>query len=413
MTELYRVVGGAVHHSDPLHVGNFFPNKLRHHRGVMQRRQDLILYLANLHAAAVETGMPLGMIHIPMRLMSLRAWCQDYRVILDAFFNVEQLGFNLGDGDFEISTLTPKNVTNGKRAASNAAKELVYEVPERPENGSISKVYIQQQNREAILTRLTNTSRLDLKAPVEWLLKQSEVNFHFERAGKLQQRDTSIWPVRGVETWPSWLREMLFGEGVDIDSAYTQYLVGRLRDAYKGRETLLETMFPDILRSLTDKKAWRIELCEGVLGLEPTEENIGVVKRLCMSLANGSRISPAILLGNRSFSVTADIVIQSTEDIRPENLIRIGERLQSIAKQYVNARKMICTSSMRTRATRENQKRVFSSYFEWEREARYAIWEQCDRHGIMVHDGIDGIPTEYLDRMPQIMETLNIRLTRG
>lgn len=413
MTTLYRVAGGNVHHSDPLHVGNFFPDKLRHHRAVMQRRQDLILYLANLHASAVGSGMPLGMIHIPMRLMSLRDWVQDYRIVLDAFFEIEQLGYNLGDGEFEISILVPKSVTNGKRAASKAAAGMKYVVPNRPETGSISKVYVQQQNKVEILKKLASTSRLDLKAPVEWLLDQSEVNFHFERSGRLQQRDTSTWPVKGVETWPAWLREMLFGEGVDIDSAYTQFLIEHLRKAYAGQERLMNLMYPDLLRSLSDKKAWRLEICQNILNLEPTEENIGVVKRVCMSLANGSRISPAILLGHRSFSVTADIVIACTEDISPMNLIAIGSRLQSIASQFVNARKAICLFHLKSKATRANQKKVFSSYFEWEREARYGIWEACDRHGVMVHDGIDGIPEEYLNRMPQIMEDLNIRLTRG
>jgi hypothetical protein len=413
MTVLYRVAGGNVHHSDPLHVGNFYPNKLRHHRAVMQRRQDLILYLANLHAAAVDTGMPLGMIHIPMRLMSLRDWVQDYHVVLDAFFEIEQLGYNLGDGDFELSILVPKNVTNGKRAASKAAREMKYVVPERPDTGAVSKVYIQQQNAEAILKRLAATSRLDLKAPVQWLLEQVEVNFHFERSGKLQQRDTSIWPVKGVETWPAWLREMLFGEGVDIDSAYTQFLVENLRKAYVGRERLLNLMYPDLLLMLEDKKTWRNKLCTEVLRIDATEENIGVVKRLCMSLANGSRISPAILLGNRSFSVTADIILASTDDVRPMHLIAVGKRLQEVAGQFVTARKMLCMNMLNTRATRANQKKVFSSYFEWEREARYAIWEACDRHGVMVHDGIDGIPEQYLNRMPQIMDDLNIRLTRG
>lgn len=413
MTVLYRVSGGNVHHSDPLHVGNFYPDKLRHHRGVMQRRQDLILYLANLHAAAVQSGMPLGMIHIPMRLMSLRDWVQDYHVVLDAFFDVKNLGYNLGDGSFEISTLVPKNVSNGKREASKAAAELKYVLPERVDVGSISKVYIQQHNRDQILKKLGTSSRLDLKAPVQWLLDQTEVNFHFERSGKLQQRDTSTWPVKGIETWPSWLRELLFGEGVDIDSAYTQFLIGHLKQAYSNQESLMNRLYPDLLRSLSDKKAWRLEICQDVLNLEPTDENIGVVKRVCMSLANGSRISPAILLGNRSFSVTADIIIASTEDISPTNLIRIGDRLQAIAKQFVNARKVICLHHLKSRASRANQKLVFSSYFEWERVARYGIWEACDRHGIMVHDGIDGIPEEYLNRMPQIMEELNIKLTRG
>ena len=77
----------------------------------------------------------------------------------------------------------------------------------------------------------------------------------------------------------------------------------------------------------------------------------------------------------------------------------------------MNARKAICTHVLKTSASRSNQKKVFSSYFEWERVARYAIWEACDRHGIMVHDGIDGIPQRYLDDLPRIMDELNIRLT--
>jgi hypothetical protein len=377
----------------------------------MMKRQDLILYLANLHAAAIETQMPLGMIRIPMRLMSLRDWCQDYRVVLDAFFDVDQLGYNLGDGKHELSTLIPKNVVNGKRAASKAAANLKYVVPPRPTTGVVSKVYIQQQARHDILQGLLRSNRLDLKAPVEWLLNQSEVNFYFEPAGRLRQRDTSVWPVKGIETWPSWLREQLFGPGVDIDSAYTQFLVSELRKAYEGRERLLALLYPDLLRMMEDKKTWRNELCSNTLNLEINEENMGVVKRICMSLANGSRISPAILLGNRSFSITADIVIASTEDVSPSNLIKIGNRLQEIARQYVNARNAICLNLLNMKASRVNQKKVFSSYFEWERVARYAIWEECGRHGVMVHDGIDGVPQEYLNDLPRIMRDLNIRLT--
>lgn len=414
MTTLYRVAADeAVHHSDPLHVGKFFPDKQRHHRAVMQKRQDLILYLAKLHAEAVSTGMPLRMIQIPMRLMSLRDWVQDYRVVLDVFFDIVQLGYNLGDGNHEISILVPKSVTNGKRAASESAARLKYVLPERPGAGNISKVLIQQQNAEQILQRLAGTGRLDLLAPVQWLLSQEEVNFYFERSGRLQQRDTSTWPVQAIETWPSWLRELLFGEGVDIDSAYAQFLVHHLTSVYSGRENLLKILYPDLLRSVFDKAVWRREICEDVLRLESTPENLGVVKRICMSLANGSRISPGILLGNRSFSITADIVIGSTEDVSPVSLIRIGDRLQRIARQFTNARKVLCTSLLNTKATRENQKKVFSSYFEWERAARYMIWEACDRHGVMVHDGIDGIPERYLANLPKIMDELNIRLTRG
>lgn len=413
MSVIYRVVSTKqVHNSDPLHVDNFYPDKLRVHQRTRNKRQDLILYLANLHSAAVLTGMPLRMIHIPMRLMSLREWCQDYRTVLDVFFDIEQLGYNLGDGIHEISTLTPKSLRKSvARLASKHASALVYDPGPAPNSNVISKVYVNQARAEKILKRLADTQRLDLHSPVEWLLTQPEVNFHFERAGKLQLRDTSIWPVRGVEAWPSWLREELFGAGVDIDSAYTQFLVSHLRKIMAEQPALLGMLYPDLLRSLSDKQRWREELCRDVLGMEVSDENIGTVKRLCMSLANGSRISPAILTGCRAFSVTADIVIASTSDVSVLNLTRIGKRLEAIGRQYIMARKAICAQHLRLNPSRANQKLVFASYFEWERAARYMIWEEIGRHGVMVHDGIDGVPKEHLNRLPEIMKDLNLRLS--
>ena len=60
---------------------------------------------------------------------------------------------------------------------------------------------------------------------------------------------------------------------------------------------------------------------------------------------------------------------------------------------------------------RKNVKAVFGEYFSWERQARYVLWEACGRHGIMVHDGLDGIPHEYLDQISVLIETLDLRLT--
>lgn len=415
MSSLYRVEASQPpHYSDPLHWGNFYPGKQRHHAGVMNKRQDLILFLARLHADACSSGMPLGMIRIPMRLTSLREWCSDYRVALDHFFEVDQLGYNLGEGKHEITTLIPRKLsTELDVKASQAGAMLKYSPGPAPLGSDtvISKVYVQQDKAEAICNKLVSTCRLDLFAPVEWLLTQPEINFHFKRSGRLQQRDTSVWPVAGIETWPSWLREDLFGPGLDIESAYTQFLIAHLREVYVDKPELLELLYPDLMRSLTDKAAWRVEICDEVLGLIPTPENIGIVKRLCMSLANGSRISPAILTGSRAFSVTADIVVAAAEDVSIDNLTRIGKRLSVIAKQYVSARKMLCLALHRRNPTRRNQKDVFSSYFEWERAARYMIWEAVDRHGIMVHDGIDGIPQQYLDKLPEIMSELNLRIT--
>jgi len=414
MTIIYRVSSPEqLHALDPLNVNNFYPDIDRRHPRMMRDRQDLILYLANIHRAAIRSGHPLGFCRIPLRLMSLREWVYDYKTVFDYFFEIVQTGFHVGDRH-EISTVIPRKLPT-EVIAPIVARKLVYVPPPLPAEGTVSKVYVQQQNKAAILARLTKSGRLDLLAPVEWLLNRPspEVNFYFVPAGKLQLRDTSVWPVAAVETWPSWLREALFGEGIDIESAYTQYLMEHVHEAYGRQVDMVQLLFPDLLRSLSDKKQWRKEICMDILGLEYNDENIGVVKKICMSLANGSKISPGILVGPSSYSITRDIIIKAAEDITPSNLIRIGERLSAIAKQYARARKIVCMSELGFNPSRANQKQVFSSYFEWEREARYKIWEAVDRHGVMVHDGIDGIPAEYLQDIPGLIKSLNLRLTKS
>lgn len=414
MTTIYRVAAPkALHHSDPLHVGRFYPHVERRHAKLMQDRQDLILYLANIHSAAVKTGKPLGFCSIPMRLMSLRDWVYDYKVVFDHFFDVQQEGYHVGD-KFELSLITPKRLKLDEiRATTKAAEKLIYVPPPLPSDTVISKVYVQQHKAKQIGERLAATGRLDLNAPVQWLLAQPEVNFHFARSGRLQLRDTSVWPIQAIETWPSWLREELFGCGIDIESAYTQFLIEHIREAYADRPHLVQLLFPDLIRSLEDKALWRMEICCDVLGLEYTDENISIVKKICMSLANGSRISPTIMVGHSSYSVTRDIIIKAAPESSLNSLAAIGERLSAISTQYQAARKVVCALEMKVNPSRLNQKKVFASYFEWEREARYAIWEAVERHGIMVHDGIDGIPEQYLTDIPKLISNLGLRLTRN
>jgi len=411
MTTIYKVrAGKTLTASDPLHVSRFYsPERL--HRAKMQDRQDLILYLGQLHSSAMAhclfRGRPRNFCEVEMRLMSLRDWVHDYRVALDHFFDVKKTGFNFGDGQHEVSVLVPKNLGFDTMLAS-ASCELSYLPPERPDVGVVSKVYIQQHNAVAIRQLLADESRADLSAAAEWLLSQPEVNFTFIRSGKLQQRDTSVWPVAAIETWPARLRELLFGQGIDIESAYTQYLVSTLSRSADERHLAL--LYPDLLRSVSDKQQWRHELCT-LLGLAPTDANIGIVKKICMSLANGSRISPGILSGGGGFSVTAEIIIQSTQDLSEANLDRIGSRLRHISTQYSNAKRAVCISHHGHHPSRRNQKAVFASYFEWERVARYAIWEAVGRHGLMVHDGIDGIPAEFLADIPAMIEKIGLKVT--
>jgi len=132
-----------------------------------------------------------------------------------------------------------------------------------------------------------------------------------------------------------------------------------------------------------------------------------------MSLANGSKISPGILLSAMGHSMTRDIVLQETADQTASNMVKIGLRLQQISKQYSAAKKVVCSHEMRMAPTRKNQKQVFWSYFDWERNARYQIWNAVGRHGVMVHDGIDGIPEEFLQDIPGLVNSLNLRLTRS
>lgn len=410
--KIYKVSSKErINPNHPLHVNNFYPPLNRFHFKTNQCRQDLILYLAHIHANALKSKIPLGFCEIQMSLTKLREWVYDYEIAFDRFFTVRRRGYNFGELH-EISTVIPKYLDQPETITK--AIELKYIVPPLPDDGVVSKVYVQKQNREKILEKLALKQRLDLLAPVKWLLDNpsSEINFYFAPAGKLKLRDTSLWPIPAIETWPSWLREDLFGGGIDIESAYTQYLIESLKEGYKETPKLVELLYSELLSSLNDKAEWRKDICVNVLGLEHTEENIGVVKKICMSLANGSKISPAILIGNTAFSVTKDIIIEKTDNISSSNLIKIGERLNKISKQYQNARKMVCLFEMKMNPSRKNQKKVFATYFEWEREARYKIWEAVNRHGIMVHDGIDGVPEEYMSDLPSLMREVNVRLTK-
>lgn len=414
-TQIYRVQSvEPLHPSDPLNVQRFYPHTERHHRRTMQDRQDMILYLAGIHARAVTSNTPLGLCRIPMRLTSLREWVYDYRVVFDHFFTVYSTGYHLTDKhevsiviprDIEPMTATPTHTPRNKR-------NLVYVVPDLPNDGQVSKVFIQLHNRQKIIDLLVARNRLDLYAPVEWLLNREcpEVNFYFRPAGKLQLRDTSVWPVRCVENWPSWLRELLFGPGIDIEAAYMQFLMEHIRSVYPTEEAV-RLFFPDIQQAMENKAEWRAGICRDVLGLEVNEDNLNIVKTLSMSIANGSRVSGALLAGGSGYSVTRDIIIHDLPDISEENLMRIGEYLHGISRQFAKARRLVCLSVLNVSAGRANQKKVFSEYFDWERQARYKIWEAVDRHGIMVHDGIDGIPDEYRARIPQLISELGLLMS--
>jgi hypothetical protein len=398
----------------PLHWTQFWPDLQRLHRGRSEARQDLVLWLANLYHGTIRSGKPRAFCSVQVQLTELREWVRDYRPALDYFFEVKQLGYHLDEEKREITTLVPKFLKPEElgliEAVSNEAR---FTPPPLPEHATISKIHLRPNlDLKSLIVRTLIDGRPELVPPLRWLVKQSsELNFHFVPSGRLKQRDTSIWPISGIETWPSWLREELFGPGIDLDAAYIQFLMEHLKLAFKNKRHLLPTLFPDLIRLLDDKEAFRRELCTQVLQQPYDEKNRALIKRVLMSIANGSRASAAVLTNGAEFSQTAKLINDAAPNATLSELTTIGNRLQRISDQFASAKKYACVELLKLAPSRVNVKAVFSSYFAWERKARYALWEACDRHGIMVHDGLDGVPQEYLDRLPELIKTLGLRLT--
>lgn len=396
--------------SNPLHVSHFYKLQ-RHHATVMSERQDLILFLAHLHDKTSKKRVPVGTRGFPIRLTSLRDWVYNYEIAFDYFFTVVKHGYKISNDDLELSYIVPKKIEWSP--PTEIISSLVYSPPPLPDDGIVSKVFLQFKNRDLILQKLNESGRFDLLPQVEWLLNRqySEINFYFEKAGKLQKRDTSTWPIAGIENWPSWLRTLLFGPGIDIDSAYVQFLLQQIKQSYVGREGVMKLIFPDLLEMLDNKNVWRNTLCVDTFKLPPNEENLNFIKKICMGIANGSKISTSILTGASEYSEIKNLIIEKLPQTGIEHLNLIGDRLTTISNQFLAAKKVICNAQLKLRASKNNQRQVFVNYFEWERLARYKIWEAVDYHGLMIHDGIDGIPQPYLEGIDDIIRELSLKLT--
>lgn len=416
MTRLYKLnCSEQLAPNHPLHWARFWPDLQRLHRARSEARQDLVLWLANLYYGAVRCGLPVGFCTVQVRLMDLREWVRDYRPALDYFFDIKQRGYHIDEEMYELTTLIPKDLKIEElREVNRTVVQLKYTPPSLPtENTAISKVYLKSNlNKEVLIERVLLGGRPEIVPQLSWLLEQpGEFNFHFVRAGKLKLRDTSVWPISAIENWPSWLRKELFGQSIDLDAAYIQFLLHHLEKIYSATPHMVKLLYPDLVRLLDDKEAFREELCTEVLGLDFTDVNRGLVKQVLMSLANGSRISPTLLTNGSGFSLTAELIVEAAKEATLSDLTEIGYRLQKISAQFANARKVVCVNLLKQSPNRANIKKVFGSYFEWEREARYALWEEVGRHGIMVHDGLDGVPQDQLDRLPELIERLGLRLT--
>lgn len=385
----------------PLHVSKFFSLPRMQWRKRKERQAMVLSVAVAWYYVTRRQRKAPGFIEDEVLLTSLTSRVKNAKNILTHFFTIKRTGYNFNDGNKSPTIVSPNKLSP---QMVDAIESIIHDVSFYPgleplETGLIkSRVQIRKHRWYFIRERLIAESREDLMAAVKWLCDhEGPLHFYFQATGKLLARDTSVWPVKSIETWPSWLRTELFGRVIDIENAYCQFLVGHLYKKYADNENRLELKYPDILRADRDKKNFREELCRDVLRLPLTPDNISTVKSLIMALANGSNASPALMTNGSGRSEAVRIVLQANPDLKPSDLLEIGKRLSFIAKQFRAAKKDVCLFALGEKPTTRNLKKVFELYFKWERERRYAIWEATGRTGLMLHDGIDGVVNDLSD----------------
>lgn len=379
---------------DPLYVGHFF--ELDHMWWEKRRvRQDLIFSIAITWYRLIRRQISApGMIEDELMLTRLTSEVRDARVIIEKFFTITRLGFNLGDGVNRSPTVvSPKKLPNSFiKSIERHIHKLVHDPGPEPTSAHLVKtvVNIRQNKAIEILAQLKAEGREDLEPSIKYLLKSPSHNFYYRPAGRLQARDTSVWPIKAIETYPSWLRSELFGTTVDIENAFCQFLLYHLEPKHAQNPKLLQLKYPDIIQAAYDKKNFRENICRNVLHLPLHEDNINAVKKLVMAIANGSNASAGLMTSD-SRSQAVHIVKQFAPHLSPTQMIAAGDRLKRIASQFRDAKKELALYLFKEKPTRENQKRIFQEYFAWERVARYKLWDVVGHTGLALHDGLDGI----------------------
>lgn len=402
---------------NPLYVGHFYPSLKGMRWSKRIERQGLILSIAvGWYQLVKNNPCACGYLEKEILITSLTRKVKDARIILDYFFSVSKIGYNFNNGNKSPSIITPRRLDNRFIIAVEALLNKISFTPGALKKSDLylrSDVYIQKNVEAYVLSRLRKDGRIDLIPAVEWLLKQDlPIQFYFKPSGKLQARDTSVWPIKAVENWPGWLRGILFGPSVDIENSYSQFVVHHLEQKYADRTNILHLTYPDLLRTDKDKLNFRLELLD-LLKLDNTTVNMKIVKRLIMALANGSNVTPALMTNGSGASKAVCIIRESCSHLLPTDLNIVGRRLSKIARQFKMARKDLCIYLLKDKPTRINQKKVFTLYFQWERDARYKIWNALGKVGLHLHDAIDGVISDKTDNelIDYIAQKTSIRVS--
>lgn len=335
----------------------------------VKKKRELIQLLTYLYNKALKRQMLCGCGEIKVSLLSFRALVRDYQPAFNFFFEIISKGFNVSEDHNDLTTVIPK-VHDGEFLSYWKF------IPKDRPDGLISKVEILDDR--TLIADVLVAGRVDLVPKIEFLLNShGEINFIFAPSGQLNLRDTSIWPIEGIENWPSWIRTRLFGHNVDIKSAYIQFVIEQISSQYKLRS---RTLFSQIFKLWEHAEEFRIELADKMdVAYEVHKKQI---KQILMSIAMGSNISTSMLQNAVSFSQSVRMINEISPDLTPQAALEIFEFLQPFTNQIRLARRTVDIT--------------MPSYLKWERERRYVLWEFVDRYGIMMHDGLDGIPKQYV-----------------
>lgn len=402
--------------SSPLHVSKFFSL-----RGMWwtkrKARQNMILGIAAAwHKSISKQRGGYGFIEEEVYLTSLTSQVSDIKPVFEKFFHISEIGYNFNNGLKSSTKCSPRKVSAALAAEiDRILNQVTYYPGIEPTDTKLTVTHTQISHGRLsfIRQRLKDEDREDLLPMVNWLYKQdSPIKFYYKPSGRLQARDTSVWPIKCIELWPGWLRTEIFGTVVDIDTSYCQYLISNINEKHNDRPEVLALKFPDIMRLLSDKQNFRNEIVEKYLRLPVNDDSIKIVKRVLMALANGSNCSRSLILSDNAQSQVVRIIREECPHLSLTELGEVGDRLQKIVRQFRNAKRAICVSRY-GKPTRQNMKNVFCDYFLWERKARHSIHDVVGNTGLMLHDGIDGIISDLRpnDLENLILEKTNIRVT--
>lgn len=393
--------------TNPLYVGNFFSLKNMWWRKRKQRQGLIISIALAWYRLAKKNKLAPGFLQEETFITGLTRQVKDAKVILEHFFTIDRLGYNFSEDMKSATLISPKKLHNNMAKAIEAIiNDVKFEPAEPPlsDKYTRSQVVVRKEQAAVILRELVRLGREELVPPVTWLLNhENPITFYFEPAGNLQARDKSVWPIKSIELWPGWLRKQLFGTVVDLENAYLQFIMTNLEEKYKKNPQNLDMKYPDLVRAHKNKQTFREDICVNVLKLPYESDNIAIVKRLLMSLANGSTISPLTLTNGSGRSDAVRMIHSSCPHLSASDLKFAGERLGAITKQFARAKRALCIHLLGEKPSRANQRKIFQLYFEWERKARYAIWEMTGMTGLALHDGLDGIivddPSTFADKV--------------